>query len=327
MKLVKYKNIDDSVLQLFHNNDVFIHGDDNMFLLEDSIEVFEYPKVVDIYFDRCSSKNYIEYINFVEKKFKRSTNVYISTKNPCVNTILSDLEKQGYGCPRIVSKSLNKNIFKTEKIIVTNGCLNHTELDYKTNDDFNFGKKDVAFFKSLLMNDHETGGIIKKQDDNYKIIKKSLVKGSSNNIDLEISEYNFHTHPLSVYEDNFAGWFSGDDIKYIIYNSFHGLKEHFLITLEGVYRLSITPEFRKAKKNISSKQLDEIVEYIYNMFVQLEDKRHVDGVHKIGIDNKKVVRTFNDFFVIVHSITSKWFKLKGNYRLLNLEFKKWYQFK
>ena len=328
MKLIPYEKINSGILQKFHKQDVFINGLDNMFLLQDVIEIFEYKNNVDIYFDRCFPllRNTYDYIKFVEEKFKKSTNVYISIKNPCLQKIIKKLELEGYNCPRTVSKSLNNVEFKTPKIILTRGyCKNKLRKPNLKNSEITFDISDVNFFKSLLNEKFESGGVIEKHNGKYKIVKSSVTKGKKDNIDLDISPYNFHTHPYSVYGDNFSGWFSGDDVKYIIFNSFLGLKEHFLITVEGIYRLGVSKKFlsTKFKKN----QLDDIVNYIFEMFLQLEDMRQVDNFKTTDVSHKKTVRVFNDFFVIINSIHSSWFKLKGDFRIFNLDFKKWEHFK
>jgi hypothetical protein len=329
MKIVSYEKIKPKVIHKFHRNDSYVNGLDHMFLVDDMIEIFEFKNVVDIYFDRCFplDREGITYINTVEKKFKKSVNVYISIKNPCMDKIIVKLGEQGYGCPRVVVKSINNVLFKTPKIIVTNHCKTKSKLQLGdfSEPSINFSKNDVDYFKTLLTKQFECGGNIKyTKSGMYKIVRSSVIKGDKDTIDLDISQYNFHTHPKSVYDGNFVGWFSGEDIKYIIYNSLLGLDYHFLVTMEGVYIIGMTKEFISDSKIFGEKKLDDIVDYIYNMFVQLEDLRFNNKSNTI---DDTTVRIFNDFFVIINSINSKWFNLSGNYRLFNLEFKKWNHFK
>lgn len=330
MKIVSYENIKPKIIQKFHENDMYINGTNNMFLLEDMIEIFEYKNVVDIYFDRCfplDNDDVIKYIKFVENKFKKSTNVYISVKNPCVKKIVNRLEDQGYGCPRVVVKSINNVLFKTPKIIITKDCETVSKLQLVDNYEpvVKFSKNDIEYFKKLLTKQFEYGGIIKRTKSGiYRIVRSSVIKGNKDTIDLDLSQYNFHTHPESVYEGNFVGWFSGEDVKYIIYNSLLGLDYHFLISKEGIYRIGMTKEFISEGKNMDEQKLDDIVNYIYNMFVQLEYVRFNNETENI---DSTTIRIFNDFFVIINSINSKWFNLSGDYRLFNLEFKKWNHFK
>lgn len=351
MKLIEYSKISPSIFKKYHFQfktylkeckecaDAYLLVDGNNF-----VEIYEYKDDVEVYFDRCINKNINNQIEFLEDKFKnKNICIYVSVKNKCLKTILNNLSKKDYGCPKIVMKTRNKNMFKTPKLVLKQNCkhehdnkklVDQIEKNFNTKEDFCFPKKDLERLKKLLDLNFESGGSISKIDDkNYKLKEDTIIEGKDDNIDMDPTTYNFHTHPKSVYTDedghNFAAWFSGVDIRYIVGNIPFGLKEHFLITNEGIYRLRATKQFSTAFKKLSTKNQEKIIRKLYNMFADLEMKRIIKEKKNRMRINSTNIKHFNDFFVTTNSVNSSMFPklFKQDFVFFDLDFKFWKDFK
>ena len=352
MELIKYEDISPKIFEKYHYDfntyvrkckkckEVFILKDEN-----NIIEIYEYINNIEVYFDRCMNKNFARQIDFIENNFRKKIIMLISVKNKCLYKFIDYLNKRGYGCPKIIVKSKNNTMFKTPKLRLKQNCLDNDphnmkkiideiEKSFHINHKFDFYKKDLIYLKSLLDLPNETAGEIKKKGQNlYSINYKSITKGNEGSVDMEPKPYSFHTHPKSVYIDaergnSFVSWFSGVDIKYVTGNIPHGMKEHFLVTIEGIYRLKPTQKFVEEYKGLNSTNQGKVLKKLYKMFGDLEKERETDinaNTNKLNASN---IRTFNDFFVTINSVNSSLVKkLKGDYTLFDVSFKFWKDFK
>ena len=83
---------------------------------------------------------------------------------------------------------------------------------------------------------------------------KSVISGEDEEVDAVWSRYNFHTHPKKAYDNHgvVRGWSSSQD-----YVGFLGLDNqtifHTVVTLEGIYMISRSPEYTGKLKDVSTK--------------------------------------------------------------------------
>ena len=132
------------------------------------------------------------------------------------------------------------------------------------------------------------------QDIELIFSKSNMILGEEYGVKLPGAEFVFHTHPNACYNKLgcFILWPSGIDmastIKICVY---YYLKCHLVITVEGIYFLSLTPEFQYFLMVLS--QSENLFEYIFpiltdnilKIFTEKEDLRHIEGA-KQGIFKK-----------------------------------------
>ena len=116
---------------------------------------------------------------------------------------------------------------------------------------YKFSSSGLAFSK--------TNNITKKID---KIIfelspdPKSVKSGDTEEVDAVWSRYNFHTHPKKAYENHgvVRGWPSSQDFV-----GFLSLENqtifHTVVTLEGIYVISLSPEWKGKLNDINKKYI------------------------------------------------------------------------
>lgn len=90
---------------------------------------------------------------------------------------------------------------------------------------------------------------------------------------------NFHTHPDVCYVTFgcYLGWPSSDDMAYILENYDQGLRLHMLTSKEGVYFISLSPNFVQAWNLMSAKFKKALVEAVRHFFRPIE--KHRSGVN------------------------------------------------
>jgi hypothetical protein len=150
---------------------------------------------------------------------------------------LSLIHNRGFGNPNITS--LVNFMTKTHVYLTT-------QL-YKV---VSFSQADLLFIRKYLLEATEVSGAIKIK--NNKVVLQNSnkwlkgVAGVYNvNIPVDISDIQFHTHPLVAYFDTkfVVGFPSHQDFVLLISN-FHKISYHFIVAWEGVYKIEMTPQFR-----------------------------------------------------------------------------------
>lgn len=348
-KILNYNSLDANKLKEFHTkgnnfiikcqdcNNSYIYYDDNNNL----VTIFEYDDNIDIFLNNYN-KNLIKDIKIINNKFDKDININIPVINEKVDDIVKILSNNGYKCVNISYESKNNVLFKVPMIIISlsskNKC-NSSKIYKNIKEKFAFQSKDKIYFsksdkdklKKLLKLNYESGGKIKKLDKgNYKLVGDIKKGDEDQNIFLEPTEYNFHTHPAPFYKykenQSFAGWFSAVDIEYILYNSLYGLKEHFLITPEGIYRLRLTKEFREKFKNLNETCQTKVVNKISKIFEKLERKRTFKTKNILQLNND-TLPIFNEFFIFVNSLNVSnlpiCFPRDSNFILFDIDFEFW----
>lgn len=107
----------------------------------------------------------------------------------------------------------------------------------------------------------------------------SLKTGGNEEVEAVWSRYNFHTHPQSAYDNHgvVRGWPSSQD-----YVGFLGLENetifHTVVTLEGVYIISLSPEWKGKLKDV--KQSDIIEQYHIDHKSNITFDEYVEKINK-----------------------------------------------
>jgi hypothetical protein len=187
--------------------------------------------------------------------------------------------KAGFDNPHISNKSLLKHRFHTTGVAFTKPNLSkkidestvRNKLQYASKKQGNvcnihakFTLTAVDYLKEInnpnKKNQKELAGsliVSKVVNKGGKLVFElspdphSVVTGDNEEVDAVWSRYNFHTHPKKAYENHgvVRGWPSSQD-----YVGFLGLNNHTIfhtvVTLEGIYVISLSPEWTGKMKDI-----------------------------------------------------------------------------
>lgn len=162
-----------------------------------------------------------------------------------------------------------------------------------------FDKKTIKKLKSFLDKKYKTekGGIFKINNVNHEILGNiyqvnidTHENGSSEDVDVISSVYNFHTHPYNAYVNHNCelGWPSLDDLKTYLFSFLsNDTFFHAISTLEGIYILSVHPDcLNKLKKlNDIPVHLENWIDkhlYLSKENVKLPDGKYVDNFGNVN---------------------------------------------
>ena len=169
-------------------------------------------------------------------------------------------------------------------------------------------------FKRLLKKKYEVSGkLIKTSNHAFNIDKKSIKNGGKDEADIVEYMYTFHTHPKEAYilYNTELGFPSKGDFEVYLesYLKFDNLI-HLVVTLEGIYSLTINPFF--INKQIKVRDAGKYINRNFSI-----DKQ--DFTRKKGIKiNNFCIKTPQNFVKYVNTRLYK----EGK-SLFNLEFKSW----
>ena len=140
-----------------------------------------------------------------------------------------------------------------------------------------FSKKTISNLKKLvIVSNNNNVRIVKVKHPNHEltgsfIVKRvlsirsktvfeleldldSIISGREQDVDVVWSRFNLHTHPKNAYTKNqvIKGWPSGQDYVGFLTLNNHTIF-HTVVTLEGVYIISMSSEFKGNKKDVDEK--------------------------------------------------------------------------
>jgi len=135
-----------------------------------------------------------------------------------------------------------------------------------------------------LKKDHEISGVIYCNDDN-KVIGINKTKGNADSVYTPNHVINFHTHPVSAYNNGKTvwGWPSGEDIRESIKFALAGNKAHLVFSVEGLYTIQISPcKIKKMKTLLDDEQRGILIFIIEEYFKSTHNFRGVDEVNQLA---------------------------------------------
>jgi hypothetical protein len=152
---------------------------------------------------------------------------------------------------------------------------------------FNIPLSMVNNINTLLQNGHETSGVI-KCDNNNNVVGMKTEKGSADSVHTSNNVINFHTHPISAYNqgDTVWGWPSGEDIRETIKFSLAGNKAHLVFSVEGLYTIQVSPcKIRKMKELLDDQERGILIFIIEEFFKTTHNFRGVQEVNELAKKN------------------------------------------
>ena len=184
--------------------------------------------------------------------------------------------------------------FLTEKIMLFTSITNDT-------------------FKKLLGKKYEVSGKLKPTKNHFNIDKRSIQIGGKDEADIVEYLYTFHTHPKDAYilYNTELGFPSKGDFGVYLesFIKFNNLI-HFVITLEGIYSITINPYF--INKKLLKKNTDKYIRKNFSI-----DKQNFTRKKGILVNNFTIKTPKNFVNYANHRL------FKDNKSLFIVSFKSW----
>jgi len=157
---------------------------------------------------------------------------------------------------------------------------------------------------SELVNDFEISGVIScKSSDDVDI---TINKGNKDSVMTPNHVINYHTHPVSAYNegDTTWGWPSGEDVRETMKFALAGNKAHLVFTVEGVYTMQVSPcKIKKMKNLLTNEQIGVLIFLIEEYFKTTHNFRGVDDVNVLS--DKKIIITPSSFVDFINNFDLK----------------------
>ena len=136
-----------------------------------------------------------------------------------------------------------------------------------------------------LTQKYEISGVINCNETN-KVIGFSKNKGDKDSVYTPNHVINFHTHPISAYNEGNTvwGWPSGEDIRETIKFALAGNKAHIVFTVEGLYVIQVNScKLNKLKTVLDSVERGILIFIIEEYFKCTHNFRCIDEISKLDV--------------------------------------------
>ena len=146
---------------------------------------------------------------------------------------------------------------------------------------------------SELSNNIEISGVI-YCDNKDNVVNFEKNKGESDSVYTPNNVINYHTHPISAYNNGKTvwGWPSGEDIRETIKFALAGNKAHLVFTVEGLYTIQISPCKLKKIKELSDSERGILIFMIEEYFKTTHNFRCVPEVNELH-QNKTTITPYS----------------------------------
>lgn len=203
-----------------------------------------------------------------------------------------------------------KSIENTINFLEKNQFAYKNKSDSKCNIYARFTTDAINYLKKI--NEQDTSDIevsgsllVKKVSDvNGRLVyelysdPKSVMNGEKETVDAVWSRYNFHTHPKKAYANHGVkkGWPSSQDYVGFLDLNNHTIF-HTVVTIEGLYIISISPEWKGNTEKINRKFI--LKKYDISHKSEHTFQQYVDTINSIKYKHKKNLgtRIFNVKFI------------------------------
>ena len=135
-----------------------------------------------------------------------------------------------------------------------------------------------------LLNNVEVSGVI-VCNSNDDVVDFTRNKGTKDSVLTPNHVINYHTHPISAYNEGETtwGWPSGEDVRETMKFALAGNKAHLVFTVEGLYTMQVSPcKIKKIKELLTPDQIGVLIFLIEEYFKTTHNFRGVDDVNVLG---------------------------------------------
>jgi hypothetical protein len=151
---------------------------------------------------------------------------------------------------------------------------------------FNIPISMVNKLNEELHKNYEISGVI-HCDNNNNVIGMKTEKGSADSVYTPNNVINFHTHPISAYNegDTVWGWPSGEDIRETMKFALAGNKAHLVFSVEGLYTIQVSPCKIRKMKQLDDQQRGILIFIIEEFFKTTHNFRGVKEINDLAKKN------------------------------------------
>ena len=135
-----------------------------------------------------------------------------------------------------------------------------------------------------LLNNVEVSGVI-VCNSNDDVVDFTRNKGTKDSVLTPNHVINYHTHPISAYNEGETtwGWPSGEDVRETMKFALAGNKAHLVFTVEGLYTMQVSPcKIKKIKELLTPDQIGVLIFLIEEYFKTTHNFRGVDDVNVLA---------------------------------------------
>ena len=139
-------------------------------------------------------------------------------------------------------------------------------------------------------------------DDSDNPVHVDINKGESDSVYTPNNVINFHTHPISAYNnaETVWGWPSGEDMRESIKFALAGNKAHLVFTVEGLYSIQVNPcKLKKMKELLNSEERGILIFMVEEYFKTTHNFRGLSEVN--GLSKKNILITPYSFIEFANS--------------------------
>jgi len=125
-------------------------------------------------------------------------------------------------------------------------------------------------------------------DNSNNPVHVDINKGDAESVYTPNNVINFHTHPISAYNNGGTvwGWPSGEDMRETIKFGLAGNKAHLVFTVEGLYTIQVNPcKLKKMKETLNSEERGILIFMIEEYFKTTHNFRGVEEVNGLAKNN------------------------------------------
>jgi len=184
-------------------------------------------------------------------------------------------------------KKKEKNVHTHEHTFHENDKIFTIEQPNQCKLKFNIPVSMVNEINVKLNENHEISGVI-HCDNNNNVIGMKTEKGNADSVHTPNNVINFHTHPISAYNngDTVWGWPSGEDIRETMKFALAGNKAHLVFSVEGLYTIQVSPcKLRKMKQLLNDEERGILIFVIEEFFKTTHNFRGVEEVNDLTKKN------------------------------------------
>lgn len=151
-----------------------------------------------------------------------------------------------------------------------------------------------------VLNPTEVGGVLEPDFKNGVLTVKHETKGGKDSVEIPIGVFQFHTHPNACRSASscYFEFPSENDMVLIARDSMKGLVAHFIVTLERVYRVAISPKLRLRFAQDPDK-VEDVFDHFADLMMRLQERAQTEGVHIMPELLKEWVREATSYGFLV----------------------------
>lgn len=165
--------------------------------------------------------------------------------------------------------------------------------------------KMISFLSTAVHTPHEVGGLIEPNFELGTLEVKMSTGGDQDSVEIPLGVYQFHTHPNACRskESCYFEFPSENDMALIARDGMRGVVAHFVVTLEQVYRVSLSSRLRLQYAR-NPEKIDLVFDHFAEVMLRLQARAQREGIHIMAQLRKEWAREAHRYGFVVESYAS-----------------------